>query len=602
MEISFEKSENVSSTDRLKAPEWDLSDLYKNPTDLQIEADINLAAKMVKDFVEKYKNKILNLTQEQILEAVKSYEAIGELSGKVSSYAYLNKAKDSSSEKIAIFYQNITDKISKLESDLLFFSLELNKLDENKIYSWCEGDPKFGKYKSWFKKIFRFKKFNLTDEAEKVLYLKYTTSSGMLIRLFDELHADLRYDYQGQKLSDSEIFFHLSSPKEEERKEAADSISKVLGQNSKTITMILNMIAKDKSIEDELRGFKDILSSRNLVNYIEDDVVLNLIETVKKWYPKISHRYFNLKAKVMKKDYLNYWDRNAPIHDNSTLIFSWDQTKDIVLKAFLSFSPELADAAEKFFTNGWIDAKVTDGKTSGAFCLPCVPSIHPYMLMNFQGKVRDVMTLAHELGHCVHFMLSANNGFLANDIPLTFAETASVFAEQIVFRHLLKIEITPAEKKAIISKKIEDMLNTVVRQIAFCDFEMQVHKKRKESELSNDNICNIWIDVQKNSLGNIFKLEDDYKPYWSYISHFIHSPFYVYSYAFGDCLVNSLYKYYTKNECGFAEKYLDLLKAGGTMHHTQLLKPFNMNLEDQKFWESGLSLIEELIDELEGLC
>ena len=303
----------------------------------------------------------------------------------------------------------------------------------------------------------------------------------------------------------------------------------------------------------------------------------------------------------MRKEYLNYWDRNAPLNENSTLMFSWDQAKEIVLKAFRGFSPQLADEAEKFFTNGWIDAKVTPGKSSGAFCHPCIPSLHPYMLMNFQGKVYDIMTLAHELGHCVHYMLSKKNGYLANDIPLTFAETASVFGEQLVFRYLLEIETSASEKKALISKKVEDMLNTVVRQIAFCDFELQVHNARKKSELSNDDICDIWMKVQKESLGSIFKLGEDYRPYWSYISHFIHAPFYVYSYAFGDCLVNSLYKYYQKNEFNFSTKYLNLLSAGGTESHEQLLKPFGMSLNNSDFWSQGLSLIEELINELEKL-
>ena len=599
--MTTESRMGVLAEDRLNAPEWNLSDLYQGLNDKQIDIDFESAFKMACEFVEKYKGNVINLNQAGILKAVKEYERIGEKSAKIFTFAYLHKAKDSSNEKIAIFYQNVADKVSKLESDLLFFSLEMNKFDESVLEEYFKDDVELSKYSSWFRKIFRFKKHNLSDEAEKVLYLKNTTSSSMLIRLFDEFFADIQFPFQNKKLSTSEIFFYMSSSNETDRKDAASSISEVLSKNSKLLTMIMNMVAKDKLIEDELRGFTSVLSSRNLVNDIEDSVVEKLIKTVKDWYPRISHRYFSLKAKWMKKDHLNYWDRNAPLHDNSSILFSWSEAKAIVLKAFKNFSPALHDEAEKFFDNGWIDAKVTKGKSSGAFCHPCVPSVHPYMLMNFQGKIYDIMTLAHELGHCVHYMLSSKNGYLANDIPLTFAETASVFAEQLVFRHLMKVDMPPQEKKNLIAKKVEDMLNTVVRQIAFCDFETKVHNKRKESELSNDDICKIWMEVQRESLGDSFVYNDEYKPYWSYISHFIHAPFYVYSYAFGDCLVNSLYKYFVKNECGFAEKYLNLLSIGGTVHHEKLLQPFGMSLNGEKFWEQGLSLIEELIIDLERL-
>ena len=601
---------NLNNNCKIKVPEWDLKDLYQSLKDQNISNDISFSIKKQEEFVKKYQGKLHDLSKKEIANAakeicraIKEYEKIGEINGKVATYAYLNKAKNSSDEKIAIFYQNIIDQISKIESNILFFSLEMNKFDEEFINKCIECNVELACYKSWFKKIFKFKKYNLSDEAEKVLYLKSTTSSGMLVRLFDENQADLKFPFQDRMLSNNEIFFYLSSANEDERREAAESISKVLNENSKNTTMILNMIAKDKLIEDELRGFKNVISSRNLVNDIEDSVVENLISTVREWYPKISHRYYSLKAKWLKKDKLNHWDRNAPLPDSSSLVFSWSQAKEIVLKAYKNFSPILSTEIEKFFDekNSWIDAKITDGKSSGAFCHPCVPSVHPYMLMNFQGKVYDIMTLAHELGHCVHYMLSNKNGYLSNDIPLTFAETASVFGEQLVFSHLMTIELDKKERRSMIAKKVEDMLSTVVRQVAFCDFELRVHTKRKESELSYDQICDIWMEVQRESLGPAFDLDDSYRPYWSYISHFIHAPFYVYAYAFGDCLVNSLYKFYLKHDYNFVDKYINLLSSGGTKHHSELLKPFGMDLNDKSFWAQGLSLIDELITELENL-
>lgn len=610
MVVSFNSDSCSGFSVKIDVPEWNLKDLYESLEDKKIFSDLNLSKKLQEEFVLEYKGKVVDFEKKnftdaanEMYKAIKKYEEIGEINGKIATFAYLNKAKNSSDEKIAIFYQNVVDEISKIEGNILFFSLEMNKIDENFINQCMACSLQLASYKPWLKKIFKFKKYNLSDEAERVLYLKMTTSSSMLVRLFDENQADLRFPFRDKMLSNNEIFFYLSSASEDERRDAAESISRVLSSNSKSTTMILNMIAKDKLIEDELRGFEHVISSRNLVNDIEDSVVENLICTVKEWYPKISHRYYNLKAKWFKKDKLNYWDRNAPLPDSSNLIFSWSQSKEIVLKAYKNFSPTLANEIEKFFDkdNSWIDAKITESKASGAFCHPCVPSVHPYMLMNFQGKVYDIMTLAHELGHCVHYMLSNKNGFLANDIPLTFAETASVFGEQLVFRHLLTIELDKKERKNMIAKKVEDMLSTVVRQIAFCDFELRVHNKRKESELSYDQICDIWMEVQKESLGPAFDLTDEYRPYWSYISHFIHAPFYVYAYAFGDCLVNSLYKFYLKHEYNFVDKYIDLLSSGGTKHHSELLKPFGMDLNDRSFWTQGLSLIDELITELEEL-
>lgn len=587
------------------APQWDLKDLYKNIKDDEISKDLERLKKLVENFSFDYQGKIkeiyLSAQYESFLKSIKEYEMIFELISKIETYAYLNKAKYSNDSNIAIFYQNINDQIAEIQVKLIFFVLEVKTIDEEVLFRKIESDDGLKKYRSWFDRIFLFKKYYLSDNEEKIFHLKESTSSGLLIRMFDEFFADLKFDFKGEKFSDNQIFNKLLSSKEEERKEAALSIGKTLSQNGKFLSMILNMTAKDKAIEDQIRGFQKPISSRNLMNNIEDDVVENLIKSVKSKYKEIPNRYYKIKAKLLGKEKLEFWDRNAPILSSSKRKFSWNESKEIVLRAFNKFSSAMSDEARKFFDNNWIDASIIDGKTSGAFCHPCTPSVHPYMLMNFHGDVYDIMTLAHELGHCVHYMFSKkHNSYLNFEIPLTMAETASVFGEQLVFRYLLEIETEPNLRKALIAKKIEDMINTVFRQISFADFEIQIHEKRLKSELSEDEICEIWMENQRAVLGDAFILRDEYKYYWSYISHFIHAPFYVYAYAFGDCLVNSLYKNYLANEHNFAEKYINLLSKGGTEDSESLLNPFSLNIKDPNFWDSGLSMISELIDYLEN--
>jgi oligoendopeptidase F len=585
-------------------PEWDLKDLYSGIKDPKITKDLEDLKNLSSNFAKKYEKQIEKFyleSSENLIKMIEEYESISELMSKIGTYAYLNKAKYSSENEIAVFYQNLSDEISKLGSNLIFVILEIKSLGKDELFLKIDQNSGLKKYQSWFKKIFLFEKHYLSNQEEKIFHLKESTSSGLLVRLFDEFFSDLRFDFKGQKLTDNEIFNYFFSSNESERKDAGLSIGKKLSENGKFLSIILNMVAKDKSIEDEFRKFNKPISSRNLMNNIDDDVVENLISSVKEKYKDIPNRYYKLKAKWLKKEKLNFWDRNAPIFSGAKRKFSWNESKEIVLRAFNKFSSVLSEEARKFFDNGWIDAKIIPGKTSGAFCHPCTPSVHPYMLMNFHGDVYDVMTLAHELGHCIHYALSKNNGYLNFDIPLTLAETASVFGEQLVFRYLLEVESEPELKKALIAKKVEDMINTVFRQISFVDFEIQVHQKRLKSELSENEICDIWMDVQKNVLGDAFNLSDEYRYYWSYISHFIHSPFYVYAYAFGDCLVNSLYKYSLKNEHNFAEKYIAMLAKGGTEDSEQILKPFGLNIHEKNFWNSGLEMISELIDILEKM-
>jgi oligoendopeptidase F len=318
-------------------------------------------------------------------------------------------------------------------------------------------------------------------------------------------------------------------------------------------------------------------------------------------YPQLSHRYYALKAKWFGQKTLAYWDRNAPLPFAATDVIAWPEARNMVLSAYGGFSPKMAEIAERFFTDRWIDAPVRPGKAPGAFSHPTTPSAHPYVLMNYQGKPRDVMTLAHELGHGVHQVLAAPNGALMAPTPLTLAETASVFGEMLTFRKLLAGTTDKKQRKAMLAAKVEDMINTVVRQIAFYSFERKVHIERRNGELTADKLNELWMSVQSESLGPAIELKPGYETFWCYIPHFIHSPFYVYAYAFGDCLVNSLYAVYEKSASGFAERYLAMLSAGGTKHHSELLKPFGLDARDPTFWQGGLGVIAHLIDELEAL-
>ena len=372
-------------------------------------------------------------------------------------------------------------------------------------------------------------------------------------------------------------------------------------KHGKLFALITNTLAKDKAIEDKWRNFLKPISSRNMQNFIEDEVVEALITSVKGQYSNLSHRYYRIKAGWMGQDKLDYWDRNAPLPNADDREIPWDEAVETVLTAYESFSPSLRELGELFFTRPWIHALPSEGKDSGAFAHPTVPDVHPYLLVNYKGKIRDVMTLAHELGHGVHQVLAAKQGALMADTPLTLAETASVFGEQLTFRKILEQESDAKKRAIIIAGKVEDMLNTVVRQVAFCEFERHVHDERQKGEVPIERLNNIWLQVQKESLGDAIRLDSPYEYYWSYIPHFIHSPFYVYAYAFGDCLVNSLYSVYLEGMEDFENKYFSMLEAGGTKHHKELLEPFGLDATDPLFWNKGLGMISSFIDELESI-
>jgi oligoendopeptidase F len=585
-------------------PEWDLSDLYKGIDDPAVARDLERAAAEAKRVKERYQGKLAGLASDgaAIAEAIAAYEQLSDVLGKLGSYAGLLYAANQADAARAKFYGDISEKLTSISTDLIFFELELNQIDEAAL-AGAINVPALARYKPWLDDLRKEKPYQLDERIEQLFTEKGQTGRGAFSRLFSETMTGLRFNVEGepQPLTLEATLNLLSDASEPRRHAAADALAKVFKDNIRLFTLITNTLAKDKEISDRWRGFKDVADSRHLANRVEAPVVDALVKSVREAYPRLSHRYYAMKAKWLGMDRLSHWDRNAPLPDKPEQVFTWPEAERIVLEAYGAFAPDMAGIAKQFFDKRWIDAPLREGKTQGAFSAATVPSVHPYVLMNYQGKPRDVMTLAHELGHGVHQMLARDQGPLLAPTPLTLAETASVFGEMLTFRALLAGTKSPREKKAMIAGKVEDMLNTVVRQIAFYVFERKVHEGRRKGELTSDDLNAFWLEVQHESLGPAIDLKPGYEVFWTYIPHFINSPFYVYAYAFGDCLVNSLYGLYQEAHPGFVTKYFDLLKAGGSKHHSELLKPFGLDATDPAFWSKGLKVIEGMIDELEAM-
>jgi len=586
-------------------PEWNLDDLYPSIDAPEVAADLAKGDAECIAFEETYKGKLAELAAspdagEKLAIAVKRFEAIEDLLGRVISFAGLVYTGDTTDPQRAKFYGDVQERITTASSHLLFFTLELNRIDDALIEKALQN-PAFGHYRPWVEDVRKERPYQLDDKIEQLFHEKSVTGRGAWNRLFDETLAMMRFKIDGEELPLEPALNVLMDPSEEKRHRAADVISETLRGQLRTFTLVTNVLAKDKEISDRWRGFKDIADDRHLSNRVERELVEALVSAVRASFPRLSYRYYALKAKWFGKKQLEYWDRNAPLPKIETRTIGWNEARDTVLSAYGAFSPKMASVAKRFFDDRWIDAPSRPGKAPGAFAHPTVPSAHPYVLVNYLGKPRDVMTLAHELGHGVHQVLAAPNGALMAPTPLTLAETASVFGEMLTFRSLLSKITEPREKKAMLAQKVEDMLNTVIRQIAFYTFERRVHTERKNGELTSEQLGKIWLDVQSESLGPAIHLGEGYDVYWTYIGHFIHAPFYVYAYAFGDCLVNSLYAVYEKSNAGFAERYLAMLAAGGTKHHSELLKPFGLDARDPKFWQTGLDLIDSMITEIEKL-
>ena len=582
-------------------PTWDLNDLYPGRDSTEFKAALEEARSLAAKFEADYKGKLADLTRSGgLIKAIKDSEVLGDLTGRIGSFAFLQYAQRSTDPDRAKFMGDTNEALTNLSTRVLFFELELNRVDDAELDAAIARDPELGRYKTWFAELRKAKPYQLDDKLEELFHDKSVTAFSAWNRLFDETMSALEFEVDGETLN-LESTLHLLSEKDEKKRESAfKALAKTFKANGRLFTHITNVLAKDKEISDRWRGYEDIADSRHMANSVEREVVDALQSAVEAAYPRLSHRYYKMKAKWFGKDKLNAWDRNAPLPTSDERIWDWDTAVSTVLDAYGRFSPELADVAKPFFNSGWIDAPTGDGKLSGAFAHPTVPSAHPYLMLNYLGRTRDIMTLAHELGHGVHQRLAAAQGPILANTPLTLAETASVFGEMLTFRALLDKTTDPRQRFALLSSKVEDMLNTVVRQIAFYTFERRVHTARRQGELRTEEINQIWLDVQAESLGDGIIQNEGYEIFWTYIPHFIHSPFYVYAYAFGDCLVNSLYAQYEKSSEGFAERYFELLKAGGSKHHSELLAPFGLDAKDPNFWSLGLSMIERLIDELEA--
>ncbi len=585
-------------------PEWDLSDLYTSPDAPEVSRDLEKGAADAKAMKERWQGKLVAAGSNgaKLAEAVKAYEDLSDLLGKLGSYAGLLYAANQTDPVRAKFYGDVSEKLTNISSDLLFFELELNQIEDDKLEAALRH-PDLARYKPWFDDLRKEKPYQLDETLEKLFHEKGQTARGAWNRLFNETMSGLRFKVAGvdEPMTLEPTLNLMSDADGNKRQAGAEALAKVFKDNVRLFTLITNTLAKDKEISDRWRGFKDVADNRHLANRVEAPVVDALVTSVRAAYPKLSHRYYAMKAKWLGMDKLAHWDRNAPLPEKPDRTISWSEAQEMVLSAYAGFATEMASIAKPFFDRNWIDAPVRPGKAPGAFSASTVPSVHPYVMMNYLGKPRDVMTLAHELGHGVHQVLAAKQGPLLAPTPLTLAETASVFGEMLTFQKLLSEAKDKRERKAMLAGKVEDMINTVVRQIAFYSFERKVHEERRGGELTSDRLNEIWLDVQRESLGPAIDFKPGYEVFWTYIPHFIHSPFYVYAYAFGDCLVNSLYGLYREAHPGFVEKYFEMLKAGGSKHHSELLAPFGLDARDPQFWNKGLKVLEGMIDELERM-
>jgi len=584
-----------------KLPEWDLSDLYAAPDAPEVGRDLDWLEHACADFATDYEGKLAGLDAGGMLEAVRRYEAIDIIAGRVMSYAGLRYYQLTIDSERAKFMSDCQDRITTCTTPLVFWSLEFNRLEDDRLAALLKDDPALARFKPVFDRMRAMKPYQLSDELEKFLHDQSTVGASAWNKLFDETIAGLEFSVNGEALTIEGTLNLLTEQDRSQREAATHELARVFGDNIKTFSRIHNTLAKEKQIEDRWRGFPTPQTGRHLSNHVEAEVVEALRNAVVAAYPRLSHRYYRLKSRWLGLERMQVWDRNAPLPMESTRVVPWDEARATVLEAYAAFDPRLADLARPFFDKGWIDAGVKPGKAPGAFAHPTVTTVHPYVMLNYLGKPRDVMTLAHELGHGVHQVLAAGQGELLSSTPLTLAETASVFGEMLTFRKLLAGARDKTERKILLAGKVEDMINTVVRQIAFYDFECKLHAARAQGELTPEDINALWMSVQAQSLGDAFDFAEGYETFWAYIPHFVHSPFYVYAYAFGDGLVNALYAVYEAGDPDFKAKYFDMLGAGGSRHHKELLAPFGLDAADPAFWDKGLSMIEAMIDELEAM-
>ncbi|GAA6201667.1 M3 family oligoendopeptidase [Aquicoccus sp. SU-CL01552] len=596
---TFEKPE-TGAAPLGNLPEWDLSDLYSGEDAPELKRDLDWLEQACTDFATDYEGKLAALDANGLLDCVLRDEKITQVAGRIMSYAGLRYYQQTTDAGRAKFLSDCQEKITNFTTPLVFFSLELNRIEDDRLAALMDENADLARYEPVFRRIRAMKPYQLSDELEKFLHDLGVVGDAWE-RLFDETIAGLEFEVQGETMGIEGTLNLLTEQDRATREAAARELARVFGETIKTFARVHNTQAKEKEIVDRWRGMPTAQTGRHLSNDVEPEVVEALRTAVVAAYPRLSHRYYDLKRKWLGLDKMQVWDRNAPLPMEETRQIGWDEAEQTVMTAYTAFDPRMGEIVAPFFSKGWIDAGVKPGKAPGAFAHPTVTDAHPYVLLNYLGKPRDVMTLAHELGHGVHQVLAAGQGELLSSTPLTLAETASVFGEMLTFRKMLDTAKDDAERKVLLAGKVEDMINTVVRQIAFYDFECKLHAARRAGELTPDDINALWMSVQAESLGPAFEFMDGYETFWAYIPHFVHSPFYVYAYAFGDGLVNALYSVYAEGAEGFEDKYFEMLKAGGSKHHKDLLAPFGLDASDPKFWDKGLSMIEGFIDELEAM-
>ena len=595
---NFDSEHSKGSSELGQLPDWNLNDLYTSTDAKELVSDLSWLEKECDEFANEYQGKLKFLSADQMLQCIIRNEKISSISGRIISYAGLRYYQNTTNADRAKFLSDMQEKITVYTTKLVFFSLEINSLEDAFLEGLLNENEELLRYKPVFEKIRALKPYQLSDEVEKFLHDLGIVGDAWE-KLFDETIAGLEFKIGGEKLNIEATLNFLTDQNRENRQKATYELARVFSKNIKVFTRVHNTQAKEKEIIDRWRGMPTAQMGRHLANQVEPEVVEALRNAVVKAYPKISHRYYELKRKWLGLEIMQVWDRNAPLPMESDRLVTWDQAETIVTGAYANFDSRMSDLISPFFSKGWIDAGVKPGKAPGAFAHPTVTNVHPYIMLNYLGKPRDVMTLAHELGHGVHQVLASSQGQMLSSTPLTLAETASVFGEMLTFQQMLDHASDKNERKVLLANKVEDMINTVVRQIAFYDFECKLHDARKGGELTPSDINSLWMSVQSESLGPAFEFVDGYETFWSYIPHFVHSPFYVYAYAFGDGLVNSLYATYKDNPTGFEDKYFNMLSAGGSKHHKELLKPFGLDASDPEFWSKGLSMISEMIDELE---
>ncbi len=592
---------NASAGGLGNLPDWDLRDLYPTPDGPEFRDDMAWLKEACAGFAASYEGKLASLDAASLLGCIEAYEKIDIVAGRLMSYAGLRYYQNTMDSERAKFMADAQDKVTDYTTALVFFSLEFNRLEDAHLEARLAESAALARYKPVFDRMRAMRPHQLSDELERFLHDESTVGAAAWNRLFDETMAGLTFTLEGEELNLESTLNLLTDPERPRREAAAHALAEVFGRNIKLFARVHNTLAKEKEIHDRWRKMPTPQYGRHLANHVEPEVVEALRNAVVAAYPKLSHRYYRLKAKWLGLEKLQVWDRNAPLPTETPRLVGWDEAQSTVMEAYSAFDPRMAEIAKPFFEKGWIDAGVKPGKAPGAFAHPTVTTVHPYVMLNYLGKPRDVMTLAHELGHGVHQVLAAGQGELLSSTPLTLAETASVFGEMLTFRKLLDAARTPAERKTLLAGKVEDMINTVVRQIAFYDFECKLHEARRQGELTPEDINALWMSVQAESLGDAFEFMEGYETFWSYVPHFVHSPFYVYAYAFGDGLVNALYAVYAEGNPGFQDKYFEMLSAGGSKHHKELLAPFGLDASDPTFWDKGLSMIAGFIDELEAM-